>query len=118
MFESLISLGLLVFFCVIGWAFGANSETLIWGGIGLAAVGFAYGIPAAVVYHWRLRQSLFRCGRLPERWWLQPTSHHSLIPADERMSVLVWGAIGGSGFLMIVLGIILTSIGLWRMFEA
>jgi hypothetical protein len=32
------------------------------------------------------------------------------------MGVLVWGAIGGSGFLVIVLAIILLSIGLWRMF--
>ncbi len=117
MFESLISLGLLILFCVIGWALGASSEALLSGGIGLAAIGFAYGIPTAIVYHWRLRQSLLRCGRLPERWWLQPTSHHDLIPDDERGSVLVWGAIGGSGFLVIVLGIILTSLGLWRMFE-
>jgi hypothetical protein len=114
--ESLISLALIVFLCIIAWAIGANAETLVWSGIGLAAVGFAYGIPAAVVYHWRLRQSLKRCGRLPERWWLQPTAHHSLLPAHERMGVLVWGAIGGSGFFVIVLAIILTSIGLWRMF--
>ncbi len=117
MLESLISLGLLILFCVVGWAVGADSDTLIFGGIGLAAIGFAYGIPTAIVYHWRLRQSLVRCGRLPKRWWLQPTSHHSLIPPGERGGVLVWGAIGGSGFLVIVLGIILTSIGLWRMFE-
>jgi len=117
MFESLISLGLLLFLCVMGWALGADSEKLIFGGMGLAAVGFAYGIPTAIVYHWRLRQSLARCGRLPHRWWLQPTSHHALIPNDERRGVLVWGAVGGSGFLVIVLGIILISIGLWRMFE-
>jgi hypothetical protein len=114
--ESLISLGLIATLCIIAWAIGANAETLVRGGIGLAVVGFAYGIPAAIVYHWRLRQSLIRCGRLPERWWLQPTAHHALLPAHERMGVLVWGAIGGSGFLVIVLAIILTSIGLWRMF--
>ncbi len=118
MIESLISLGLIAFLCLIAWAIGADAETLIWGGIGLAAVGFAYGLPAAAVYHWRLRQSLKRCGRLPERWWLNPTSLHDLIPADDRMGVFVWGAVGGSGFLVIVLAIILTSIGLWRMFES
>ena len=31
---------------------------MIWGGIGLAAVGFAYGIPSAIVYHWMLYRSL------------------------------------------------------------
>ncbi len=114
MFESLISLGLLVLFCVMGWALGASAESLIWGGIGLAALGFGYGIPAAIVYHWRLRRSLLRCDRLPVRWWLQPTSHHDLIPREEQTGVLLWAGLGGSGFLMIVLGIILTSIGLWR----
>ena len=114
MIETLISLGLVVLFCVIGWAFSASADSLIWGGIGLAAVGFAYGIPTAIVYHWRLHRSLVRSGRLPRRWWLQPTAHHDLIPRDERAGVLVWGALGGSGFLLIVLAIILTSIGLWR----
>ncbi|HIG72442.1 MAG: hypothetical protein ABGX04_11585 [Myxococcales bacterium] len=117
MFESLISLGLLILLCVVGWALGADSETLIFAGMGLAAVGFAYGIPTAIVYHWRLRQSLARCGRLPDRWWIQPTAHHALIPPNERGGVLVWAAVGGSGFLVIVLGILLTSIGLWRIFE-
>ncbi len=114
MFESLISLGLVLLFCIIGFALGASPDSLIWGGIGLASLGFAYGIPAAIVYHWRLRQSLLRCGRLRVRWWLQPTALHDLIPREEQTGVLVWGALGGSGFLLIVLGIILTSIGLWR----
>jgi len=114
LFESLLSLGFLILFCVIAWALGASADSLIWGGIGLAAVGFAYGIPAAIVYHWRLRRSLMRCGRLPVRWWLQPTSLHDLIPHDEQTGVVLWGALGGSGFGLIVLGIILTSIGLWR----
>ena len=114
MLESLISLGLVALFCVIGWAFVASAESLIWGGIGLAAVGFAYGIPTAIVYHWRLYRSLVRCGRLPARWWLQPTAYHGLMPPEDRTGVFIWGALGGSGFLLIVLGIVLTSIGLWR----
>ena len=114
MFESLISLGILVLFCVVAWALAASANSLIWGGLGLAGLGFAYGIPAAIVYHWRLRQSLLRAGRLPARWWLRATAHHDLIPREEQAGVLLWGAIGGSGFVMIVLGIILTSIGLWR----
>ena len=114
MLESLISLGLVLLFCVIGWAFNASADSLLRGGIGLALVGFVYGIPAAIVYHWRLYRSLVQCGRLPARWWLQPTAHHDLVPSDHRRGVLVWAALGGSGFLVIVVGIILTSIGLWR----
>lgn len=114
MFETLISVGLVVLFCVIGFALNAGGETLIWGGIGLAAAGFAYGIPAAIVYHWRLHASLSRANRLPPRWWLNPTSLHAQIPREDRFRVLLWGGLGGSGFLIIVLGILLTSIGLWR----
>ena len=114
MFESLISLGIVFVFCIVGWAVSAGAESMIWGGIGLAAVGFTYGIPSAIVYHSMLYRSLTRADRLPSRWWLAPTSLHDLIPRDERAGVFAWGAIGGTGFLVIVMGIIVTSIGLWR----
>lgn len=115
MLETLISLGIVALFCVVGWAAQAGTESMIWGGIGLAAFGFAYGIPTTIVYHWLLYRSLMRANQLPERWWLSPTSHHGSIPANDRRGVFTWGAIGGSGFLVIVLGILVTSIGLWRM---
>jgi hypothetical protein len=116
--ESLIGLGLIALFCLIGWAVGAATEALIWGGMGIAALGFAYGIPTAIVYHWLLYRSLVRCHRLPIRWWLSATSHHDRIPAEDRAGVFLWGAIGGSGFLVIVIGIVLTTIGLWRTVSA
>ena len=116
--ETLISVGLIVLFCVIGWAANAGGEAMIWGGIALAAMGFAYGIPTAMVYHWLLYRALVRADRLPDRWWLSPTSHHERIPREERAGVFVWGAIGGTGFGVIVLGILVTSIGLWRTLRA
>ncbi|HEB88149.1 MAG TPA: hypothetical protein ENI85_01125 [Deltaproteobacteria bacterium] len=115
MLESLLSLGLVVLFCIVGWAFGATTEALVRGGVGLVALGFAYGIPAAIVYHWLLYRSLSRCDRLPGRWWLHPTTLHDRVPSGDRRGVLAWGAIGGTGFIVIVIGIVLTSIGLWRM---
>lgn len=115
MVESLISLGIVVLFSVLAWAANAGFESMIWGGIGLAGIGFAYGIPTAIVYHWMLYRSLVRADRLPERWWLSPTSHHGLIPRNDLGVVYFWGAVGGTGFLVIVIGIIVTSIGLWRM---
>lgn len=114
MFEIAISTALIGLFCLMGWAVQAGSETLIYAGIGFAVVGFGYGIPTAIVYHWRLYRSLLRCDRLPARWWLQPTALHDRIPAGDRRGVLTWGAIGGSGFVIIVVGILLTSVGLWR----
>lgn len=114
MVESLISFAIVFLFCLIGWAVQAGAEAMIWGGVAIAALGFGYGIPTAIVYHWALYRALVRVGRLPERWWLSPTSHHDLLARNDRPRVFVWGAIGGSGFLVIVLGIIVTSIGLWQ----
>ncbi|MFO0688543.1 MAG: hypothetical protein U0900_07535 [Myxococcota bacterium] len=114
MFETLIGLGIVLLFCVLAFAAKASAEALLVGGLGLAALGFAYGIPTALVYHWLLHRSLARAGRLPERWWLSPTSHHAKLPPEDRPRVLLWAAIGGSGFVVIVLGILLTSLGLWR----
>lgn len=114
MFETLIGLGIVGLFCVLAFAARASAEALILSGLGLAAIGFAYGIPTALVYHWLLRRALVRHDRLPARWWVSPTSHHHRIPPQERRRVLRWAAIGGSGFVVIVVGILLTSLGLWR----
>jgi len=115
MVEALISLALVALFSLVAWATGANPDGLVWGGIGLSAVGFAYGIPTAIVYHWLLYRALVDADRLPARWWLAPTSHHGLVPREQRRRIYLWGAIGGTGFLVIVLGILLTSVGLWQL---
>ncbi len=118
LFESMISGALVGLFILIGWAIQAPAESLILAGLGCAAVGFGYGIPTAIVYHWRLYRSLLACGRLPTRWWLQPTALHDRIPAEDRLGVLLWAGIGGSGFVVVVVGILLTSIGLWHTLSA
>lgn len=115
MLEALISLGIVILFSVLAWAANAGAEAMVWGGVAISAIGFAYGLPASIVYHWMLYRSLVRADRLPDRWWLSPTSHHTLIPRDERARIYTWGAIGGSGFMVIVLGILVTGVGLWRL---
>ena len=115
MIETLLGIGFVILFSVLAWAVNADSESMIWGGVGLAGIGFGYGIPAAIVYHWMLYRSLLRAERLPHHWWISPTAYHGLVPRADRRSVFAWGAIGGSGFLVIVLGILVTGIGLWQM---
>ena len=115
MIETLLSIGFVILFSVLAWAVNPDAESMIWGGVGLVGIGFAYGIPAAIVYHWTLYRSLLRAERLPHRWWISPTAYHGLVPRADRRSVCTWGAIVGSSFLVIVLGIPLTSIGLWQM---
>ena len=48
--ETLISLGLLVLFCVIGFAASAGPETMIWGGVGLAFLGLTAVFLAAAFF--------------------------------------------------------------------
>lgn len=118
MLETLIGLVIVGLFCVLAWAVRAGVEALVVAGLGLAAVGFAYGIPAALVYHWLLHRALSRADRLPPRWWISPTSHHALVPEGDRRRVLFWAVVGGTGFLVIVLGILLCALGIWRAREA
>ena len=118
MLETLISLGIVLLFSVVAWAANAGAEATVWGGVAISTIGFVYGIPSAIIYHWLFYRSLVRVDRLPDRWWISPTSHHGLLPRDERRGVYVWGAIGGTGFLVIVLGILVTSVGLWRLLAA
>lgn len=118
MLEALISLAIVVLFSVVGWAANAGGEAMIWGGMAIVGFGFAYGLPTAAVYHWLLYRSLVRVGRLPRRWWLSPPAHHGLLPAEDRRPVFLWGAIGGSGFGVIVLGLLVLTAGLWRTLAA
>jgi hypothetical protein len=62
-----------------------------------------------------LYRSLARVGVLPGRWWLKPTSLHHLIPLEDRTSVLAWCVAGALGFLLIVFGIVLASVGAFRL---
>ncbi len=65
---------------------------------GLCAVlGLAIGVPAAFVYHVRLRTCLLRAGRLPRRWWVQPFAHHRLLPAGDLEWVLPPCLVGAGG---------------------
>jgi hypothetical protein len=118
MFEALIVLALIGLFSLAGWATEADAETLVRSGMALSTLGFAFGIPTAIVYHWRLYASLRRAQRLPRGWWISPTRHHALIPAEDRCDVLRWGGLGGAGFAVIVVGLALTSTGLWRLLTA
>jgi len=112
--EALIGLALVALFGAAALAARASAEALLVAGLSLAAAGFAFGLPTAAVYHWLLHRALVRAGRLPARWWISPTAHHGLVPPGERRAVVVWAALGGAGFAVVVLGILATALGLWR----
>ena len=91
MTEALISLAIVILFSVLAWAANAGAEGMVWGGIAIATIGFAYGLPTAAVYHWRLWRVLVREDRLPRRWWVSPPAHHGLLPPADRPGVVLWG---------------------------
>jgi hypothetical protein len=84
-------------------------------GIWLIAGGFGLGLPTGAIYHVMLYRSLDRVGDLPTRWWLKPISLHPRIPEEDRVSVLAWCLAGAFGFLVIVFGIVLASVGAYRL---
>ena len=93
----LTSLAIALLLTLATWAVGADPESLVWVGLGVAALGFAYGIPTALVYHWLLYRALVRAKRLPARWWVSPTSHHALVRHDDRRSIYLCARSEGVG---------------------
>jgi hypothetical protein len=91
--------GLLPRLVELGTLFGL-SATLVLGGLGV-------GLPAALVYHVLLGRALARAGPAPRRWWLDPVRHHRDLPKGSRLGVLVWFGLGGTGFLLTMLGCVL-----------
>ena len=79
-----------------------------------AARLMALGLPTGLLYHVLLYRALRSRGVVPERWWLRPTSLHDDIPDEQRGRVLFWCALGAAGFLVIVLGLVVGTVGLWR----
>lgn len=99
---------------LLGLAFLAPLvPTLGWLAAGAAciALGFAVGLPTAAWYHVRLRRSLAPRGLLPPRWWLRPVALHPHLTPEERPAVLRWFVAGGVGFVLVVIGIALTAVG-------
>ena len=114
--------GLVAIVALIGLLFWGVSlaatlspEMVLWGGIWLVAGGFGLGLPTGAIYHLMLFRSLGRADVLPGNWWLKPTSLHHLIPMEDRFSVLSWCFAGALGFLVIMFGIVLASVGAYRL---
>ena len=85
-------------------------EPVLFAGSACAALGLLVGVPTGFWYHVRLRASLLRVGRLPERWWVHPVALHGKIPAEERALVLLWFYVGGLGFVLTMLGCLVVAL--------
>ncbi len=110
MIEALVAVLLLVFVAALGWM---SPDGLLAFGTAVAVAGLGASLVVGVVYHLRLRAAVARKRLLPPRWWLAPSRLHSLLDADERMTVLpffvagvVLVAICFAGLLLVTLGAI------------
>jgi len=97
-----------------GWSL-VPLDVLLFAGIQLVVAGLVFGVPTGLAYHVALGRSLQRAGRLPPRWWLQPTRLHDRIPAQDRARVLAWCYAGAAGFVVTAVGCALGALAAARL---
>jgi len=88
------------------WLFG--------GGVMLAILGLALGVPTGFWYHVRLYRAVRPGGPVPRMWWLRPDRLHDRIAATARAHVMrpfYWGAVG---FVLSIVGCLLLAYGAWK----
>jgi len=115
MFEVMIALLIGAGFWAIFLATYIAPELLLFGGLWVTGAGFALGLPTGALYHVALYRSLQRADVLPEGWWWRPTALHARIPRGDRFRVLSWCYLGAAGFLVILVGIAITTAGALRL---
>ena len=114
MIEGFIVLGIGGLLWVVYWSVNAAPEMVFMSGLWVVGSGFAFGVPAGLLYHVLLYQALRNADVLPRGWWIQPTALHHLIPPSHRFRVLGWCYAGALGFFVIVIGLPMLAIGAWR----
>lgn len=107
MLESLLAFGLLALLVAAGALSFVPWEQLFSSGQWIIAGGMAIGVPPAIVYHVILYRAL-RAHRIDTRGfiWNPIRFHHLFVPAARR-GFLPWFYVGGAGFVVVVLGLLL-----------
>lgn len=113
MAEALIVLVVLLMLVGAGTlAVALSWDAIVLLGAAVALAGFALGVPTGLYYHLRLHACLAPRGQLPPRWWWSPVRYHRLLLEAERPRVLPWFYLGGAGFAIIILGFLVTVLGI------
>ncbi len=97
--------------CLLSGVWLSAWETLYYDGIWLVAAGLLLGVPTGFLYHVRLYQVLHPRGELPPRWYWRPLRFNSCLRPEERASVMAWCYVGGFGFLVICVGLLMMGAG-------
>lgn len=86
-------------------------ESLYYGGIWVTVAGFVLGVPTGFMYHVRLYQVLNPRGELPRGWFWRPLRYNSRLRREERNGVMSWCYVGGFGFVVICIGLLMMGAG-------
>ncbi|MGB5812733.1 MAG: hypothetical protein WBG86_19520 [Polyangiales bacterium] len=97
--------------CLLSGVWFTPWETLYYNGIWITIVGFAVGIPAGFLYHVQLYRVLHPRGALPPGWYWRPIRFNRCLRPEERGGVMSWCYLGGLGFLVICLGLLMMGGG-------
>lgn len=97
--------------CVLSGVWFAPWETLYYNGIWVTVAGFVVGVPTGLFYHVRLYRLLNPRGELPRGWYWRPLRFNSRLRPEERTGVMAWCYIGGFGFAIICLGLLMMGAG-------
>jgi hypothetical protein len=100
-----------VLMCLLSGIWFTPWESLYYNGIWIAAAGFVVGVPTGFIYHVRLYQVLGPRGELPPRWYWKPLRFNAYLRREERPGVMAWCYIGGLGFLVICVGLLMMGAG-------
>lgn len=110
--EGLLVLGVVAALTLAGALWLADWRTLIRAGAWTLAVGWAFGLPAGIAFHVALRRALGRRGPVPRGWIWRPVAlERGLEPAERRRTAPLM-YVGGAGFGLIVLGLVLVVSGM------
>lgn len=97
--------------CLLSGVWFAPWETLYYNGVWVTALGFAVGVPTGLIYHLRLYQVLHPRGELPRGWYWRPLRFNTCLLPEERRSVMSWCYVGGLGFVVICVGLLIMGAG-------
>lgn len=116
--ELAIVLGVTAVMCLVSGIWFIPWESLYHGGIWVTLIGFVVGVPSGLMYHVRLYQTLDPRGELPPGWFWRPIRYNACLREEERAGVMLWCYIGGAGFAIICLGLLLMAAALGDMLQS
>ncbi len=73
-------------------------------GIGILLLGLVMAVPTGLWYHVVLYRCVSTKMQLPRTWWVSPSGLHSHLTEGERRRINPWYRIGGTGFVLCLVG--------------